>query len=156
ARTIECIRKTRFLEDVPELEVHLPTRRRLPRRIGLIESISQVDPERTQRRHQRRPETRTPEQLRGIEVAWTRPQIPGVVESVEVQLLVHAKPELRRPTEERIAEGGPLSLKLIRVREITERSDRELGVTTERFSVLDAAHGERLRNEERARVAEHR
>src|SRR3954467_12406064 len=144
---------SRGLEELTELEMQLPLGGR-ETILGPVEPVTPVQSERSERRHDRRADTRAPEEPRRIEVLRPRPEVTGVVEGVEVELLVEAEVELHRVGEEGVAERGDRRLVLRRVAGVAVRRDRELLVPAERLAVLHAAQGELLRHVEPADVTE--
>src|SRR5690242_5883157 len=95
------------LEDLSEFEVHLPLGITKALLVHTIETVPQIDSERSQRRHDRAADADAAEQSRRIEVAWTRPEVAGVVERVEIEHLVEAKPQLDALGIECVSKGCP-------------------------------------------------
>src|SRR5512146_1187262 len=144
------------LEDLTELEVDLPLGVLVAELVEPVEPVPQIDPQWPQRGHQRRANSRSPEESRRIEVTRALVQVARVVKPIDVHLLVESQPQLERAAIERIAERPALRVELIDVRDESVRRDRELLVATELLAVLHAAEREGLGHEERSRIAEQR
>ena len=82
--------KTPILEDLSKLEVDLPLGIPMPLTVRTIEAVAEIDAQRTQRSDERSAEAGTAKQPGRIEVPRPLPQIAGVVERVDVQLLADA------------------------------------------------------------------
>src|SRR5690554_3921967 len=128
------------LESLPtKLEVELPARR------GLVEAVGEVEPERTERRHDRQAHARTPEQARRIDLAHVAPHVTRVVEERQREVVVEAHGVLGTQLEERVAEpligGNPARLIIVpAARRVTARGDLRLPVPAQRFAELHATH----------------
>ena len=72
------------LEDLTELEVYLPFWILMTEPVGSIKSISEINTQRTKRRHERRTESGTAEQPRRIKVPRPLPQISRVIKPIEI------------------------------------------------------------------------
>jgi hypothetical protein len=92
------------LEDVAELEVRLPLRCLPAERISPIETVAQIYPEGSDRGHDGHSKASAPEQTGGIEVPGACPQVPGIIERVEFQLLADSQSDLGRCREKGVSE----------------------------------------------------
>src|SRR5436305_14357263 len=145
---------TPVLEELSEFEVELPARCRAALGVNLVEPIPYVHSQRSERAYRRDTESSAPEQTSGIELTRLVPDIAALEARVQVQRLIQPQAEFRGSYEERIAErrSAGLGVRAARVKAI--RRHRECVVATLLLAILSAAHVERLRREERARVAE--
>src|SRR5690242_13997655 len=147
--------KTPILEDLSKLEMNLPLRIAQALCIHTIESIPQIDAQRSERRDDRTANADTAEQPRRIEVRRLRPEIAGVIEGIDVQHLIEANTKLRTLRVERISERSACCRILAGLWDVPVGRNREFLVSAQRLAVLNAAQRERLRHEERSGIAEH-
>src|SRR6266508_5122179 len=121
----------------------LPTRRRPSGRVQAIESISNIDSDRSERAHESRAEPRAPKQPCGIELARMTPDVTTFEECIEIQRLIHPQTEFRRADEEGGAERLPPGARPFRCqRVVPARRDRKLLVPPQRLAVLRSSEGE--------------
>src|SRR5206468_4221906 len=136
--------------------MQLPARCRTPLRINLVETIPEVNTQRSEWAQGTYSKSSAPEQPRRVELTRLVPHVATLEEGVEVERLIDAQSYLSGADEERVAERRYLSLILVRVRIEPVRRDRELVVAAELLAVLRAAHRKSLRIEEWTGVAEDR
>src|SRR5262249_32151040 len=92
------------LEELTELEVDLPIWCPPAKRIGPVETVTEVQTQRPQRRHQGCTKARAAEQTGWVEVPRACPKVAGIEERGKIQLRTHAETEFRRRREERATE----------------------------------------------------
>src|SRR5689334_12110931 len=97
---------TPVLEELSEFEVELPARCRAALSVNLVEPIPDVHSQRSQWAYGRHTESEAPEQTGGIKLTRLVPDVAALEERVQVQRLIQAQAELRRPYEERVSERG--------------------------------------------------
>ena len=136
--------------------MQLPLRVGATERVTPIEAIGIIDAQWPERRHGAETDAGTPEEPRGIEVPWARPEIARIVEHVDVHRLIEPQTDLGRAHEEGAAERFPLGVEGPGRRGEAIRRDRELGIAAQGLAELHPAQGELLRPEELPRVTEHR
>src|SRR2546423_6913937 len=146
---------TPMLEELSEFEVELPAGSRAPLGINLVEPIPDVYAQRSKRTQRAHAESGAPEEARWVELARLRPDVTALEESVDIEGLVDPEAKLSGADEESVAERCPACLRLIGVRVVPARRNRELVVAAKRFAVLSAANRKRLGVEERPCVPEH-
>src|SRR5215469_4405713 len=82
------------LEDIAELEVHLPTRVGLPEAVDLIEAVAEVESEWSKRGHNCHPDAGTAEQPSRVKVGRRRVQIAGIEEQICVDRAIQSESQL--------------------------------------------------------------
>src|SRR5687768_3879621 len=92
------------LEKLTQLEMQLPSRRAPAEQIRLVESIPQVDAERSERAQRRGAESHAPEQPRRVELARTIPDVAALRERVHVQRRRQPQSQLGRGCKVRVSE----------------------------------------------------
>src|SRR5690348_7235269 len=144
---------TPVLKELSELEVELPAGCRPPLSVNLVEPIPDVHSQRSQRADGAYPKAEAAEQPRRVELPRLVPDVTTFEEGVHVKRLIDPQTEFRRTHEEGIAEGGAGSLGIGPTRVEAVGCDRKLVISAQLLSVLSAAKRERLRREERSRIA---
>src|SRR5690242_11363573 len=125
--------------------MQLPAWCRLSAGIHLIESISKIDSNRSERAHKSRAKPRASEKPSGIELARMTPDVSTFEKCIEIQRLIHPQAQFCRSDKERVTERRSLRPRSIRDRRIvSDGRNRELVVPAKRLTVLGSADRECL------------
>ena len=145
-----------MLEELTKFEMELPARCGPSVYVDFIQTVPQVDPDRSERADNCRPESERAEKSRGIELTWAVPHVAALEKCIQIERLANPQSEFSGARKEGISKRRALDAAATLCRGVeSARRDGEFLIATELLSVLSYTQRERMTIKERTRIAEY-